>query len=200
MFNILDYYASELDIVGFLDEGKAEIFMERLLRQAIVFYDENKLSPIVKSGGLNICSVDYYYLLNRLAEFAGDIVAKQTKEDVARVEVENAIRADFGVEANPKSKKLLINLFDFKNILYASSDKRWIYTLQRFRGKYNDRQFFISGVKLDGNFIKQLDKNLQIELDKIANSEQYILESTGPKALLLSSDGNVRASGVLSFV
>ena len=70
-------------------------------------------------------------------------------------DAKNQIMDDFGMKSDQNNKRLLINLLDYKGVMYSNSDKRWVYSLKRYRGKFNDNLFLISGVAMDGNFIKE---------------------------------------------
>ena len=77
-----------------------------------------------------------------------------------------------------------INLLDYQNVLFSSTDKKWTYTLKRYRGKFNDKLFLISGVVMDGNFIKERLSDVERErLEKMSDSSQYVLEAIGNKAM-----------------
>ena len=91
---------------------------------------------------------------------------------------------DFGLQSDSNSKRLLINLLDYKGVVYSNNDKRWIYSLKRYRGRFNDRLFLVSGILIDGNFIKEKLSDIERErLEKISEPSQYVLEAIGNKAM-----------------
>ena len=148
-----EYYSNPMDIVQFLEDEKAEKIMLSVLHSAALFHADTGLSPIVKSDKYDSYMLDYFFLVSKVSDFVYDAFLgrdKQLAEDA-----KNQIMDDFGMKSDQNNKRLLINLLDYKGVMYSNSDKRWVYSLKRYRGKFNDKLFLISGVAMDGNFIKE---------------------------------------------
>ncbi len=148
-----EYYSNPMDIVQFLEGEKAEKIMLSVLHKAALFHADTGLSPIVKSETYDIYMLDYFYLVSTISDFVYDAFLARDKE--LAEDAKNQIMDDFGMKSDHKNKRLLINLLDYKSVLYSNSDKRWVFSLKRYRGKFNDKLFLISGVAMDGNFIKE---------------------------------------------
>ena len=182
MSSIYEYYTNPMDIVQFLDGDKAENLLRDVLHEATMFHAETGLSPIVKSDKYDSYSLDYFYLVSRLAESVFNVFEKQD-EGLAN-EAKKQVMHDFGLQSDSNSKRLLINLLDYKGVVYSNNDKRWVYSLKRYRGRFNDRLFLVSGILIDSNFIKEKLGHKTIEqLEKMASNSQYILEAIGNKAM-----------------
>ncbi|NBK99823.1 MAG: hypothetical protein EOM50_17795 [Erysipelotrichia bacterium] len=75
--------------------------------------------------------------MSKVSDFVYDAFLgrdKQLAEDA-----KNQIMDDFGMKSDQNNKRLLINLLDYKGVMYSNSDKRWVYSLKRYRGKFNDK-------------------------------------------------------------
>ena len=191
MNQLHEFYSNPLDVTQFLDGDKAEFLMKDVLQKAFLFYNDKGISPIVKTEAHDIYLVDYYFLVNRLSEYVYQAFLTQS-EPLAN-EAKKQIVNDFGLNGGYKVKRLLINLLDFKGILYSNNDKRWVYLMKRYRGAHNGNLFLISGVAIDGNFIKdKLEDGDRAKLETIANPNAYVLEASGSKAMIIqqSSSGN----------
>ena len=177
-----EYYSNPMDIVQFLEGDKAEKIMLSVLHSAALFHADTGLSPIVKSDKYDSYMLDYFFLVSKVSDFVYDAFLgrdKQLAEDA-----KNQIMDDFGMKSDQNNKRLLINLLDYKGVMYSNSDKRWVYSLKRYRGKFNDKLFLISGVAMDGNFIKERLSDVERErLEKMSDSSQYVLEAIGNKAM-----------------
>jgi hypothetical protein len=177
-----EYYSNPMDIVQFLEGEKAEKIMLSVLHSAALFHADTGLSPIVKSDKYDSYMLDYFFLVSKVSDFVYDAFLgrdKQLAEDA-----KNQIMDDFGMKSDQNNKRLLINLLDYKGVMYSNSDKRWVYSLKRYRGKFNDKLFLISGVAMDGNFIKERLSDVERErLEKMSDSSQYVLEAIGNKAM-----------------
>lgn len=198
MSSIYEYYTNPMDIVQFLDEDKAERLMKNILSKAAMFHADTGLSPIIKSDKYDSYSLDYFYLVRELAEFAFDVFENQNKE--LANEARKQIMQDFGLQSDSNSKRLLINLLDYKGVVYSNSDKRWVYSLKRYRGKFNDKLFLVSGIVIDGNFIKEKLSDAERErLEKIGEPNQYVVEALGSKAMFFPAGASSSKDMVLTF-
>lgn len=196
--NLHEYYSSPMDIVQFLEGEKAEKIMLSVMHNAALFHADTGLSPIVKSETYDIYMLDYFYLFSTISDFVYDAFLARDKE--LAEDAKNQIMDDFGMKSDHKNKRLLINLLDYKSVLYSNSDKRWVYSLKRYRGKFNDRLFLISGVVIDGNFIK--DKLSDVErdkLEKMSDASQYVLEAIGGKAMFFPAGASSTKDVVWTF-
>lgn len=177
-----EYYTNPMDIVTFLDGDKADGFMQTVLNKAFMFHEKNGISPIIKTEKQDFYLVDYYFLVHTFSDYVFGLL--ETVDEEVALLVKEQIVTDFGANSNYKNKRLLINLLDYQNVLFSSTDKKWTYTLKRYRGKFNDKLFLISGVVIDSNFIKEKLGHKTIEqLEKMASNSQYILEAIGNKAM-----------------
>ena len=198
MSSIYEYYTNPMDIVQFLDGDKAENLLRDVLHEATMFHAETGLSPIVKSDKYDSYSLDYFYLVSRLAESVFNVFEKQD-EGLAN-EAKKQVMHDFGLQSDSNSKRLLINLLDYKGVVYSNNDKRWIYSLKRYRGRFNDRLFLVSGIVIDGNFIKEKLSDIERErLEKISEPSQYVLEAMGSKAMFFPAGASSSKDLVLTF-
>jgi hypothetical protein len=68
----------------------------------------------------------------------------ETVDEEVALLVKEQIVTDFGANSNYKNKRLLINLLDYQNVLFSSTDKKWTYTLKRYRGKFNNQNSIFS--------------------------------------------------------
>ena len=193
-----EYYSNPMDIVQFLEGEKAEKIMLSVLHSAALFHADTGLSPIVKSDKYDSYMLDYFYLVGKVSEFVYDAFLgrdKQLAEDA-----KNQIMDDFGMKSDQNNKRLLINLLDYKGVMYSNSDKRWVYSLKRYRGKFNDRLFLISGVVIDGNFIKDKLSDVERErLEKMSDAGQYVLEAIGGKAMFFPAGASSTKDVVWTF-
>ena len=177
-----EYYTNPMDIVTFLDGDKADGFMQTVLNKAFMFHEKNGISPIIKTEKQDFYLVDYYFLVHTFSDYVFGLL--ETVDNEVALLVKEQIVTDFGANSNYKNKRLLINLLDYQNVLFSSTDKKWTYTLKRYRGKFNDKLFLISGVVMDGNFIKERLSDVERErLEKMSDSSQYVLEAIGNKAM-----------------
>ncbi len=192
-----EYYSNPMDIVQFLEGEKAENLMKNILRKAAMFHTDTGLSSIVKSETHDIYLLDYYFLVHQLSDYVFSFF--ENKDVALAEEAKKQIVDDFGMNSKFPTKRLLINLLDYKNVMFSNSDKRWVYLLRRYKGRFNDKLFLISGVAIDGNFIKEKLSDVERErLNKISEPSQYVLEASGNKAMFVQqSEGN--SSSVLTF-
>ena len=144
MSQLHEFYSNPLDVTQFLDGDKAEFLMKDVLQKAFLFYNDKGISPIVKTEAHDIYLVDYYFLVNRLSEHV--YTAFLTQSEPLANEAKKQIVDDFGINGHYKVKRFLINILDFKDVLFSSSDKRWVYSLKRYRGAHNGILFLISGI------------------------------------------------------
>ena len=197
MNQLHEFYSNPLDVTQFLDGDKAEFLMKDILQKASMFHEERGISPIVKAETYDIYMVDYYFLVNRLSEHV--YTAFLTQNEQLANEAKKQIVDDFGINGHYKVKRFLINVLDFKDVLFSSSDKRWVYSLKRYRGAHNGILFLISGVAINGNFIKdKLNDAEREQLEMICDPKQYVLEASGNKAFLLHQSQS-NGSSLLTF-
>ena len=184
MNSVQEFYTNPMDIAQFLDGEKAEMLMRNIIRKAAIFHSKTGISPIVKTEDHDIYSLDYFFLVHRLSEFAFEMFSESNIQ--LAEEIKERIVSDFGMDSEYKNKRLLINLLNYQSVLYSNNDKRWAYILKRYKGKYNNKLFLLSGVSIDGHFIKgQLTDSEREQLENIGDSKQFILESFGNKAMYL---------------
>lgn len=172
-------YEEPLSICAFLEGDKANKIITSALNLAKMFHDEHGMCPVVQQSKFDLYSIDYYFLVFaivnyvRTVEFAED---EETGEYFAQ-----KIIGDFVTNPTKKSMQLLINAFDYKNILYANKDRKWVFTLQRFATHDKKKRFFFSGITFSIDFIEKLnDSGLKL-LKEMSSKENFVLEKTGPK-------------------
>ncbi|NCD00397.1 MAG: hypothetical protein EOL95_11960 [Bacteroidia bacterium] len=197
MSKFLEFYTNPMDIVQFLDGEKAERLMKNVLSKAVMFHTDTGLSPIVKSEAYDIYLLDYYFLVHQLSEHVFTFFENQ---NIALAEeAKKQIVDDFGMSSKNNIKRLLINLLDYREVMFSNTDKRWVYSLKRYRGAYNGKLFLMSGVVVNGNFIKEKLSDAERErLEKISEPSQYVLEASGNKAMVFHQSES-GTSPVLTF-
>lgn len=180
--HIREFYTNPMDVVQFLDGDKAEKLMQYVLSKAYMFHEDSGLSAVVKAEKHDMYLVDYFFLVQALSEHVFGLFEKNNPK--IALAMKEQIIVDFGKDGEFKAKQLLVDLLDYKGVLYSNSDKRWLYTIKRYRGKFNEKRFVISGVIIDGNFIKNsLDDAMKLRLEKFGDCRQFELEEIGRKAL-----------------
>ena len=192
-----EYYSNPMDIVQFLEGDKAENLMKNILRKAAMFHTDTGLSPIVKSETHDIYLLDYYFLVHQLSDYVFSFF--ENKDVALAEEAKKQIVDDFGMSSKNNVKRLLINLLDYREVMFSNTDKRWVYSLKRYRGAYNGKLFLMSGVAMGSSFIKgKLSDAEREKLEKISEPSQYVLEASGNKAMVfLQSESGT--SPVLTF-
>ena len=195
--SLREYYSNPMDIVQFLEGEKAEKILHSIIHSAALFHADTGLSPIIKAEVHDIYMLDYYYLVSKVSDFVYDAFLgkdKQLAEDAKK-----QIMDDFGMKSPNKTKRLLIDLLDYKKVIYGNNDRRWTYMLKRYRGKHNNKLFLISGIAIDGIFVKEkLSDSERERLERIAHPENYVLEATGSKAMMFQ-ESQSGESFVLTF-
>jgi len=182
--HIREFYTNPMDVVQFLDNDKAEKLMLYVLSKAYMFHADSGMSPVVKAEKHEMYLLDYYFLVQALCEHVFGLFEKSDPK--IALAMKERIVLDFGKDGEYKAKQLLVDLLDYKGVVYSNSDKRWLYTLKRYKGAFNEKRFLISGVVIDGNFIKNsLDEAMRLRLEKFGDCRQFVLEEVGRKALQL---------------
>lgn len=178
------HYRQPLAVVQFLLDDNPKYLMRRVIERAEVYFEQHGRTPIVKQETTknikhDMYSVDYYFFANCLSWFAYDAF-KGKSEELADA-IRTVIWSDFGDGSDYIHKAFLINIFDSLGILFSSLNKKWIYSLQRYKQLHNGDRFIISSVTINGKYIDNLEGVLKDKLLKIASQSNYVLEERGQK-------------------
>ena len=194
--DIRDIYVEPLSIGSFLEDERAKKIMMSALNLAKMFHDEHGMCPVVQQGKMELYCIDYYFLVFAIVNYVRTVEFAED-EEIGEFFAQKII-GDFVKDPKKKSMQLLVNIFDYKNILFSNKDKKWVIALQRYITKNSGKRFLISGVTLGIGFIKSLNPNSLKLLKKMSNRDNFVLEKVGPTCFQ-KEDGMPMEEVVFSF-
>lgn len=180
IMNIQSIYTETLSIAKLLHGEEADKAMEFAIERAEEFYKEHGVSPFIKSDKYDLYMVDYGWIVGRMADYFSLSIANESDEETVDY-LRMRINDDFRIGAPYENIRLLVNLFDFKGILYNGNNKKYIYNLCSYESKINGKDFYFSALILNGKWLEKTPQYLMDILVKIGDNKQYVLKYYGKK-------------------
>ena len=174
------YYSEPLSIADFLCQKNAENIMKYAIERAEEYYKEHGVSPFIKSDKYDLYMVDYGWIVGRMADYFAEMIANESDEETVDY-LRMRINDDFRLGVEYSNIKLLVNLFDYKGILYNGSNKKFVYNLCSYESNISGKDFYFSALILNGNWVKKIPQYLVDILEKIGDNKQYVLKYYGKK-------------------
>ena len=178
--NIQSIYTETLSIAKLLHGEEADKTMEFAIERAEEFYKEHGVSPFIKSDKYDLYMVDYGWIVGRMADYFALSIADESDEETMAY-FRKCINDDFRLGVEYSNIKLLVNLFDYKGILYNGSNKKFVYNLCSYESNISGKDFYFSALILNGNWVKKIPQYLVDILEKIGDNKQYVLKYYGKK-------------------
>ena len=178
IMDVQGYYREPLSIAELLCQKHAENVMKFAIERAEEYYKEHGVSPFIKSDKYDLYMVDYGWIVGRMADYFGEMIANESDEETVDY-LRMRINDDFRIGAPYENIRLLVNLFDFKGILYNGNNKKYIYNLCSYESKINGKDFYFSALILNGKWLEKTPQYLMDILVKIGNNKQYVLKYFG---------------------
>lgn len=176
--DIQHLYTEPLSIAKLLHENEPDNVMKFAIEKAKEYYNDNGVSPFIKSDKYDLYMLDYGWLVGRMADYYALSIADDSDEETIEF-LKKCINDDFRIGCEYKNIRLLVDLFGFKEILYTGGNKKYAYNLCRYESKINGEEFYLSALVLDGKWIEKIPQYLKDILKNIGDRDKYVFKSFG---------------------